>query len=183
MAPRIDIRPAVAADEARLEAWRALPEAWAALSADPLLGGPEDEPALERQDWIIEADGAPIGLISLYELDRRNARGAFAAYVAAPEPNGPGIEAFAEYWLLEYAFEGLKLAKLWSETPLSEAPACRRRLGFGFTREACLRGHLVKDGAPVDVLGLGILAADWRARRPAMAEQLRRRGYEPPEIS
>ena len=54
---------------------------------------------------------------------------------------------------------------------------------FGFTIEARFRGHIVKGGAREDVLGLGILAADWRARRPAMAERLRSRGYEPPVLA
>jgi hypothetical protein len=32
-----------------------------------------------------------------------------------------------------------------------------------------------------DVLGLGILDAEWTERRPAMAERLRARGFEPPQ--
>jgi hypothetical protein len=41
---------------------------------------------------------------------------------------------------------------------------------------------VIKEDARVDVLGLGLLAPDWRARRPAMAERLRLRGYEPPAV-
>jgi len=53
---------------------------------------------------------------------------------------------------------------------------------FGFTIEARFRGHVLKAGEHVDVLGLGMLASDWAERRPAMAHRLRLRGFEPPEI-
>jgi hypothetical protein len=48
--------------------------------------------------------------------------------------------------------------------------------------EARFRGHVIKEEARVDVLGLGLLAADWRERRPAMAQRLKLRGFEPPSV-
>jgi RimJ/RimL family protein N-acetyltransferase len=49
---------------------------------------------------------------------------------------------------------------------------------FGFRQEALLRAHIVKAGRPIDVMGLGLLAEEWPAVRPAMVERLRRLGYE-----
>jgi RimJ/RimL family protein N-acetyltransferase len=57
-------------------------------------------------------------------------------------------------------------------------PVWKLHEGFGFTREALFRAHVVKDGAPADVVGLGLLAADWTARREASRERLRSRGFE-----
>jgi len=87
-----------------------------------------------------------------------------------------------EYWVLEYVFEALRFAKLWCEVLADNEAVWKLHETFGFTVEARFRGHVLKGEARVDVLGLGILAADWRARRPAMAERLRLRGYEPPTL-
>jgi RimJ/RimL family protein N-acetyltransferase len=84
--------------------------------------------------------------------------------------------------MLEYVFEGLKLAKLWCEVLASNEPVWRLHETFGFVVEARFRGHVIKGGARVDVLGLGLLAADWRAKRPAMAERLEARGFEAPVV-
>jgi hypothetical protein len=35
----------------------------------------------------------------------------------------------------------------------------------------------LKNGEPVDVIGLGLLAEDWAARRGDMADRLRARGF------
>jgi len=51
---------------------------------------------------------------------------------------------------------------------------------FGFRQEARFREHVTKQGAPQDVLGLGILAAEWRERRPQMAERLREKDFQIP---
>jgi hypothetical protein len=47
----------------------------------------------------------------------------------------------------------------------------------GFEREALFRRHVIKNGERVDVIGLGLLAEDWSARRGDMAERLRARGF------
>ncbi|MEJ0066665.1 MAG: hypothetical protein WDM85_15670 [Caulobacteraceae bacterium] len=84
--------------------------------------------------------------------------------------------------MLEFVFEGLKLAKLWCEVLASNEPVWKLHETFGFTIEGRFRGHVIKEGEHVDVLGLGMLAADWREKRPAMAQRLRLRGFEPPVI-
>jgi RimJ/RimL family protein N-acetyltransferase len=83
--------------------------------------------------------------------------------------------------VLQQVFEHMHLRKLWCEVLASNEAVWRLHETFGFVQEARFRAHILKDGAPQDVLGLGILAVDWRARRPAMAQRLRDKGFEPPE--
>jgi UDP-4-amino-4,6-dideoxy-N-acetyl-beta-L-altrosamine N-acetyltransferase len=184
---QVDLRPVERADKARILAWRNSPDVRAYMYTDHVItrseharwfAGLADDP--QRRYWIIELDERPVGLANLYDIDNRNRRCAWAYYLADPATRGLGVGAYVEYWVLEYVFEGLKFEKLWCEVLASNEPVWRLHETFGFTIEARFRGHVVKGDARADVLGLGILAPDWRARRPAMAERLAARGYEVP---
>jgi hypothetical protein len=50
--------------------------------------------------------------------------------------------------------------------------------GFGFTREALFRAHVRKGGVFQDVVGLGMLAADWPAARAAAEARLAAKGVD-----
>jgi UDP-4-amino-4,6-dideoxy-N-acetyl-beta-L-altrosamine N-acetyltransferase len=190
MAPRVDLRPLAPGDAERILGWRNSPDVRAYMYTDHVIspeeharwlaGIPGDE---TRQYWIIEMDGAPVGLANLYDVDRRNQRCAWAYYLADPSVRGLGLGSYVEYWMLEYVFEGLKLAKLWCEVLASNEAVWKMHETFGFQVEARFRGHVIKADERVDVLGLGMLTADWREKRPAMAARLRLRGYEPPVLA
>jgi len=189
MAPRVDLRPVEAEDSGRILAWRNSPDVRAYMYTDHVIAPAEHaawfaglEGDESRRYWIIEMDGAPVGLANLYDIDRRNQRCAWAYYLADPSTRGKGVGSYVEFWMLEYVFEGLKLAKLWCEVLASNEAVWKLHETFGFTVEARFRGHVIKYDERVDVLGLGLLAADWRARRPAMAERLVERGYDPPAL-
>ena len=74
-------------------------------------------------------------------------------------------------------FKALGLRKLWCEVLASNEPVWKLHQKFGFQREALLRAHVIKGGQPQDVIGLGLLADEWPAVRPAMVERLARLGY------
>src|SRR5258706_1551002 len=185
--PKAALRPLRADDKDRILAWRNSPDVRAFMYTDHVIS--PDEHArwfagigqdARRRYWIIEANDAPVGLANLYDIDLRHARCAWAYYLADPSVRGMGLGSYVEYWMLQQVFETLGLGKLWCEVLASNEPVWRLHETFGFKQEARLRDHVIKDGAPQDVLGLGILAAEWRERRPAMAERLRDKGYEPP---
>ena len=190
MAPRVELRPLEPGDRDRILAWRNSPDVRAYMYTDHVIS-PEEHAAWfagipadpTRTYWIIASDEAPVGLANLYDIDRRNSRCAWAYYLADPAVRGLGLGSYVEYWVLEYVFEGLKLAKLWCEVLASNEPVWKLHETFGFQVEARFRGHVIKEGERVDVLGLGLLANDWRAKRPAMADRLRVRGFEPPVIA
>ena len=190
MAPRVDLRPVTADDRDQILAWRNSPDARDSRDTDDPISPAAHEAWFEalsgsdaQRGWIIELDGAPVGLANLYDIDRRNARSAWTCFLADPDVRRAGLGSYVEYWMLEYVFEGLKLAKLWCEVLASNEPVWKLHETFGFVTETRFRGHVIKARKRVDVLGLGLLAADWAARCPAMAERLRARGYEPPAIA
>ena len=188
-APRVDLRPVEAGDEDRILGWRNSPDVRAYMYTDHVIA-PEEHARWfaglvgdsTRAYWIIEMDGTPVGLANLADIDRRNQRAAWAYYLADPSTRGKGVGSYVEYWVLEYVFEGMKLAKLWCEVLATNEVVWKLHETFGFTIEARFRGHVIKDGKPADVLGLGMLAADWRAKRGEMGERLKARGFEPPVI-
>ncbi len=190
MAPRVELRPLEDRDRDRVLVWRNSPDVRAYMYTDHLIG-PDEHAAWfsgiegdeTRRYWIVEMDGRPVGLANLADIDRRNQRCAWAYYLADPAVRGQGVGSYVEYWVLEYVFEGLRMAKLWCEVLASNEAVWKLHESFGFVVEARLRGHVLKGGARADVLGLGLLASDWRARRPAMADRLRLRGYEAPILT
>ena len=185
----VELRPLEAADKDRVLGWRNAPDVRRFMYTDHVISPDEHgrwfaglEGDQTRRYWIVEARGQPVGLANLYDIDRRHQRSSWAYYLADPSVRGLGLGSFVEYWVLEHVFEELQLAKLWCEVLASNEPVWRLHQTFGFTLEARFRGHVVKEGAREDVLGLGILADEWRARRPAMAERLRAKGLEPPRL-
>jgi UDP-4-amino-4,6-dideoxy-N-acetyl-beta-L-altrosamine N-acetyltransferase len=186
----VDLRDVEAGDKDRILAWRNSADVRPYMYTDHLISPDEHQRWFAgirddetRRYWIIELGGKPVGLANLYDVDRRNQRCAWAYYLADPAVRGLGLGSFVEYWVLDYVFEALKFAKLWCEVLVSNEPVWRLHETFGFTVEARFRGHILRGEERQDVLGLGILAADWRARRPAMAERLRTKGYEPPQLA
>ena len=185
----VGLRDVEAGDKDRILAWRNSPDVRAYMYTDHVISADEHARWFDgvagddtRRYWIIELDGRPVGLANLYDIDPANLRCAWAYYLADPATRGLGVGSYVEYWMLEYVFEGLKFEKLWCEVLASNEPVWKLHETFGFTIEAHFRGHVIKGEARQDVLGLGMLAADWRARRPAMAERLKARGYEPPAL-
>jgi UDP-4-amino-4,6-dideoxy-N-acetyl-beta-L-altrosamine N-acetyltransferase len=183
-APKVRLRPLAEGDRDRLLAWRNQPEVARWMYSDHVIAPDEHArwftAALadpRRRYWVIEADGTPVGLANLYDLAREHRRTSWAYYLADPSTRGQGIGAFVEFWVLDHVFGELKLNKLWCEVLIGNEPVWRLHEGFGFTREALFRAHVVKDGAPTDVVGLGMTAADGAAKREASAERLRARGF------
>jgi UDP-4-amino-4,6-dideoxy-N-acetyl-beta-L-altrosamine N-acetyltransferase len=190
MAPRVEMRRLEDEDRDRILAWRNSPDVRAYMYTDHVIA-PEEHAAWfagiegdeSRRYWIITSDDVPVGLANLYDIDRRHQRCAWAYYLADPSVRGLGLGSYVEYWMLEFVFEGLKFAKLWCEVLASNEPVWKLHETFGFTIEARFRGHVLKGAERVDVLGLGMLAADWREKKSAMEQRLKLRGFEPPVIA
>jgi len=187
MAVRVTLRPLEDGDSGRLHAWRNSPEVAAYMYTDHAISpeeharwfaGLKGDP--RRAYWIIEADGAPVGLANFYDIDRSHGRAAWAYYLADPAIRGKGVGGYVEYWMIEQAFGPLALRKLWCEVLASNEAVWRLHQKFGFKEEARFRGHVLKGGQPQDVLGLGLMAEEWAVARPAMAQRLDRMGFVVP---
>ena len=139
------------------------------------LAGALSDPA--RRYWIIEDDGAPVGLANLAGIDLARRRCEWAYYLGEASVRGRGVGAAVEYIVLEHVFGTMGLHKLWCEVLLENEAVWRLHESFGFTAEALFRDHVVKQGRFHDVMGLGILEDDWAKAREACAARLRAKGY------
>lgn len=185
--PKAALRDLTDADKDRILAWRNSPDVRAYMYTDHVIAPHEHDRwwtsiagDQRRRYWIIEANGAPVGLANLADIDRNRRQCAWAYYLADPSVRGMGLGSYVEFWMLQHVFQTEGLHKLWCEVLVSNEPVWRLHETFGFRQEARFRDFVFKDGAWQDVLGLGILEDEWRERRPAMAERLRSKGFEVP---
>ena len=179
----IELRDLSPEDEERLYAWRSEPEvarwmsdadvsgreahrAWfGALSSDPDLKG-----------WIIQRGGRPAGLLTVTGLSGHHRRAALNWFVGDREARGRGVGRAAQVLGLDRAFGELGLHKVFAEVMANNDAALKMLAGIGFRREGYLRGHVLKDGEPRDVVQLGILREEWRALGPIARQRLAEAG-------
>jgi len=182
--PEVALRPLEPADSERLYAWRNSPEVAAFMYTDHQItpeeharwfAGIAGDP--KRDYRIILVDGVPAGPANFTDIDRVQGRASWAYYLADPSVRGKGVGGYVEFLMIERAFHEFGLRKLWCEVLITNEPVWKLHQKFGFRQEALLRAHVVKAGHPVDVMGLGLLAEEWPAVRPAMVERLKRLGY------
>lgn len=183
------LRPVTEADAARLLAWRNSPEVSAFMYTDHPISAAEHGrwlaaalTAPDRKYWIIEDDGAPAGLASLVGIDLYRRRCEWGYYLGRASLRGRGVGTAAKFILIDHVFAGLGLHKLWSEVLLENAVAWRSDESFGFVREAHYRDHVWKAGRFHDVIGLGLLAADWAAVRETCVQRLQAKGYDQADL-
>ncbi len=175
----IELRDLASGDEELLYRWRGEPEvarwmsdadvsgreahrAWfSALSSDPDLCG-----------WMIQRGGRPAGLLTLTGLAGHHRRAAWNWFVGDREARGRGVGRAAQVLGLDRAFNDLGLHKVWAEVMADNDAALKIQTAAGFRREGYLVGHVLKDGAPRDVVLLGILREEWESLAPAARAQL-----------
>lgn len=174
----VTLRPLTRADGPRVLAWRNSESVAPHMYSDHRITPQEHlrwlEVVLNADDrcyWIIELDGAPVGLANVVGIDERSSRCEWAYYLASPKIRGRGVGACVEYLVLRFVFETLGLNKLWCEVFRENERVWRLHESFGFHREAEFRDHVMKAGVFRDVIGLGLLRADWPDVR-AHAESL-----------
>lgn len=187
IAPKVTMRDVCDEDRDRLLAWRNMPEVSAWMYGDHVITPDEHarwfaaamaDPT--RRYWIIEMDGAPVGLANLADISRDHRKCAWAYYLADPAVRGRGVGSFVEFWVIEHVFGALALNKLNCEVLIENEAVWKLHEAFGFRREALFRAHVWKAGQPRDVVGLGLLATDWDAVRAERAARLREKGFDAP---
>lgn len=184
-APSITLRDVRPDDSPRLLAWRNLPEVSAWMYSDHVISQAEHDRWFAgamanktRRYWVIELDGAPVGLVNLAEISPEHRKCVWAYYLADPSTRGKGVGAFVEFKMLDHVFGELGLNKLWCEVLIANEGVWKLHESFGFRREALYRAHVWKNGQPQDVVGLGLLAEDWAQVRPTSLARLRERGFD-----
>lgn len=174
-------------DSARLFAWRNRRDVARYMYTDHEIA-PDEHAAWfvkaiadsKRQYWIIELDGAPVGLCNLYDIDTTHRRCAWAYYLADPATRGRGVGTYVEYFVLAHVFDKMNLNKLTCEVFLGNVAVWKLHESFGFEREALYRDHIFKAGQFEDVVALAMRAETWRGIKPALRARLIEKHFTPP---
>ena len=181
----VHLRPVEPSDSDRLYDWRNRPEVAAYMYTDHLISPREHAhwfagamAAADRKYWIIELDGAPVGLANLAGIDLGRRRCEWAYYLAETSTRGRGVGAAVEFVMIDHVFGSLGLHKLWCEVLIENEAVWKLHQSFGFVREALYRDHVWKAGRFQDVVGLGLLETDWALARGDCAQRLSQKGYD-----
>ncbi|HEX4199372.1 MAG TPA: UDP-4-amino-4,6-dideoxy-N-acetyl-beta-L-altrosamine N-acetyltransferase [Caulobacteraceae bacterium] len=175
----IDLRPLKDEDSERLFRWRREPEVDRWMSDLPAATADEHgrwfddfraDP--DRGGWIITADDQPAGFLTLTGVISRHRRASWGWYIGEADARGRGAGRAAQALGLDLAFDELGLEKVSAEVLADNDVALKAQAAAGFRREGYLREHIVKDGRRRDVVLLGILADEWRARREPLRRSL-----------
>ena len=148
--------------------WRTMPEVSEYMYTD-------FEPDMEKQrawfraisqrdtrlDWVIQADGEDVGLLSIVGIDQVNRRCDWAYYLASPSVRGKGIGRSVEMNVLKYAFETLDLNKVCCEVFVFNELVIKIHEKYGSKIEGTRRQHIWKGGEFHDIVEMGILREEW----------------------
>ena len=109
------------------------------------------------------ADGRPIGTISLMELDLFNGSAGLGISIGTEEDRNKGHGTDMLRALLGFAFDFLRLERIWLDVYRMNEGARRVYERVGFVHEGVLRHAIFREGRYLDLDRMSILAAEWRA--------------------
>ena len=109
------------------------------------------------------SDDRPIGTCGLFELDLRNGSAGLGISIGDPADTGHGYGSDAMRSLVGWAFDMLRLERVWLDVYDFNPDARRVYERIGFVFEGRRRHAIFREGAYHDVDVLAILADEWRA--------------------
>jgi UDP-4-amino-4,6-dideoxy-N-acetyl-beta-L-altrosamine N-acetyltransferase len=119
--------------------------------------------------WIVERDGDPIGMVSVYHIDFHHRKCEWGRFLM--EDTGRGSGRIVEFMVLDFVFCTLAMNKLYAEVLADNPRVIDLHRGFGFQVEGTYRDHVWKQGRHRDVVALAMLRADWLAARGPFADR------------
>ena len=124
----------------------------------------------DQKYFMYEMAGRPIGIAAFTGIDIHNQNSAWAFYSSPLAPRGTGSKM--EFLMLDHAFDAMQLHKLYCYVLAYNTPVIKLHQKFGFKIEGVFRDqHMLGDNF-VDIVKLGILAAEWQELRQTMFEKL-----------
>ena len=171
---KVRLRPVAEADVPLLVRWFNTPEIrhWlhASERPDATLEAVTDRFLRNSDDssgviWIVETlDGTPIGNLLLLDIDPHHRRCELAISIGEVAYLGRGYGTDAIRQSLRFAFNelGLRRVDLFTDADNERGIRCYEKCGF--VREGLLRQRRLRYGEPVDMLVMGVLTEDWKAR-------------------
>lgn len=114
-----------------------------------------------KKYWIIKVDDKHVGVVNLYDIDKRNKRCYWAYYLADSSIRGKGLGRLIELNVLKYVFENLGLNKLCCEILSFNEIVVKIHKKYGSKIEGNFRQQIYKQGKFHDIVCMGILKEDW----------------------
>jgi RimJ/RimL family protein N-acetyltransferase len=108
-----------------------------------------------------DAAGGLVGQTMLFGFDHPNASAELGFWVA-PDARGRGIAVAEVRLTCSWAFDELKLERIWAMTTPQNVAAQAAMERAGFTREGTLRGFERTEDGRWDLVSFGLLATDPR---------------------
>ncbi len=107
-------------------------------------------------------DDRPIGTIGLFDLQLTDGSAGLGISIGDPADTGNGFGTDMLLALLGWAFETLRLERIWLEVYDFNPGARRVYDRVGFVHEGTLRHAIFREGRHMDVDRMAILAGEWR---------------------
>ncbi|WP_211238786.1 UDP-4-amino-4,6-dideoxy-N-acetyl-beta-L-altrosamine N-acetyltransferase [Guyparkeria sp. SB14A] len=155
-----------AGDLDRVLAWRNHPEVRRYMYTQHVIGRDEHQAWFERAHadpskhlLVFEREGQPGGFVNVTIVDEIARRAEWGFYLAPDARRGSGSRLGEQ--TLAYVFGDLKLHKLCGEALAYNERSVRFHERLGFRQEARLRDHHFDGSRYHDVIGFGLLAAEW----------------------
>jgi RimJ/RimL family protein N-acetyltransferase len=126
-----------------------------------------------RDRWLFVicrlADSRPVGSLDLHELDLTSGGAGLGIVIGDQSDRSQGYGGDAIGALLDFAFDELRLERVWLDVYAANPDARRLYERLGFVLEATFRHGVYRAGRYDDVHRMAILRAEWAALRATAA--------------
>lgn len=104
-----------------------------------------------------EGTNKPVGSVYLRDIDKTHQKAEYGIFIGEADARGKGYGSAAARLMIQYAFEEMKLHRLFLRVYAENAQAIRSYEKAGFVKEAHLRDDVCIDGQYRDIVLMGIL--------------------------
>lgn len=107
-----------------------------------------------------EGTDRPLGSVYVRDIDRQHRKGEYGIFIGEDDARGRGVGTQAARLMIAYAFEELKLHKLYLRVFADNAGAIRSYEKAGFVQEGYLKEEVLIDGEYRDMVWMAVLNRD-----------------------
>ncbi|MBQ5398402.1 MAG: UDP-4-amino-4,6-dideoxy-N-acetyl-beta-L-altrosamine N-acetyltransferase [Ruminococcus sp.] len=165
----VTIRPASREDASNIVRWRNSPSVMSyfiyrtPLTEEGHLRWFEEKVASgEVVQFIITLDGRDVGSVYFQDIDRVNKKCEYGIFIGDESCRGKGAGSQAAKLALDYAFEELKMNRVYLRVFADNERAIKSYENAGFKFEGKFRQDVIIDGKAYDMVFMAILKEDWK---------------------
>lgn len=175
----VRLRPLVPDDAAMTQEWRTGARAFLLSPGARTVAEQrvwiESRFGIDEYNWVQElADGTPVGMLSLIDIDRLHKRAESAHFLIGEPEKVQGIPvAFEAMRLLyDFAFDHLGLHKVWGMIASDNTEMLRWQTNMGMTHESTIREHYFLNDHWQDAYVLSITSEEYHSRARAKLDAM-----------